>query len=150
MAIHPISSTYLDVQQARVSGALPAAGAWDATPTVMACPSFDYVTLYIKYDEDAQTAAGSVDIRIDVSPDSAGAVWHQGTAYSTGAVVAGADTVSAFQREEISYEPTGVAAEFWIFGPLHLGGTVERMRVAAQESGDVGAPGICEIEARFQ
>lgn len=150
MAEHPISATYLDVQQARASGALAAAGAWDATPTVMACPSFDFVTLYIKYDEDAQATNGAVDIRIDYSPDSSGAVWHRGAAYSIGPVAAGADTVSNIQREEISYDPTGAAAEFWVFGPIELRGTVERIRVAAQESGDVGAPGVSEIEARFQ
>ena len=146
---HPISATYLDVQQARVSAILVAAGAWDITPTVMACPGFDYVTLYISYIEGA-VAGGSVDIRIDVSPDSTGAVWHQGTAYTAGAVAAGADTVSAFQREEIRYDPTGVALEYWVYGPIHLGGTVERIRVVAQESGQVATPGTCEIEARFQ
>lgn len=150
MAEHPISSTYLDVQQARVSGVLLGAGAWDATPTVMACPSFDFVTLYIKYDEAAGGADGAVDIRIDVSPDSTGTVWHQITAYSVGAVTAGADTVSNMQREEIGYQAVGADAEFWVFGPIELRGTVERMRVAAQESGDVGDPGVCEIEARFQ
>jgi hypothetical protein len=147
---HTISTNYLDVQQARVLAALEAAGAWDTTPTVMPCPAFEFVTLYISYDEDAATVTGAMDIRIDVSPDSAGAVWHQGTAYSVGAVVAGADTLSTMQREEISYTPTGITAEYWVFGPVELRGTVERMRVVAQESGDVANPGAAEIEARFQ
>ena len=146
---HPISTTYLDVQEARAYAILPAAGAWDATPTEMACPGFDHVLLYVSYIEGA-VVGGAVDIRIDVSPDSLGTVWHQGTAYSVGAVVAGADTVSNFQREEISYDPTGVAREYFVFGPVALNGTVERLRVVAQESGQVGTPGRCEIEARFQ
>jgi len=150
MADHPISATYLDIQQARASAALPAAGAYDATPTEMACPSFDFVTLYIKYDENAAAVDGAVDIRIDISPDSTGTVWHRGTAYSVGAVVAGSDTTSNIQREEISYQAVGADAEYWVFGPVELRGTVERIRVAAQESGDVGDPGVCEIEARFQ
>jgi len=147
---HPISTTYLDVQAARALAALPAAGAFDLTPTEMPCPGFDFVTLYISYNEDAGATDGAVDIRIDVSPDSTGAVWHQSTAYSVGLVAAGADTISNMQREELSYQAVGADAEYWVYGPVDLRGTVERMRVAAQESGDVANPGTCEIEARFQ
>ena len=149
MTPHPISTTYLDVQEARALAVLPAAGAWDAAPTEMPCPSFDYVLLYISYTEGA-VVGGALDIRIDVSPDSTGTVWHQGTAYSTGAVVGGADTNSAFQRENITYDPTGVAREYFVFGPVALNGTVERIRVVARESGQMGTPGTCQIEARFQ
>jgi len=145
----PINATYLNQQVARVFAILTAAGAWDAAPAALQCSDFDYVLLYVSYIEGA-VAGGAVDIKIEVSPDLLGTVWHQGTAYSTGAVVAGADTVSNFQREEISYDPTGVVREYFVFGPVALNGTAERIRVVAQESGQVGTPGMCEIEARFQ
>ena len=145
----PINATYLNQQVARALAILPAAGAWDPDPIAMQCSDFDSVTFYISYIEGA-VAGGSVDLRIDVSPDVAGAVWHQSTLYGAGVVVGGADSVSAFQREEIRYDPTGVALEYWVYGPIRLSGTAERIRVAAQEVGQVATPGNCEIEARFQ
>jgi hypothetical protein len=113
----------------------------------MSCAGFDSVTLYISYTRGA--AGGDVQFRIDYSPDSAGAVWHQGSVYAAGAVASGADTVSNVQREEIEYGSTGATAELFVHGPIALNGTVERIRVVAQESGVVGTPGNCEIEARF-
>jgi len=147
MTDHPISTTYLDQQQARVSAALPAAGAWDAAPTEMPCAGFKDVMLYFSYTRGA--AGGDFQFRVDVSPDSAGAVWHQGTIYDAGAVASGADTLSNVQREEIEYGSTGAAIERFAYGPISVEATVERIRVPAQESGVVLTPGTLEIEARF-
>jgi len=146
---HPISTVYLDVQEARAFSVLPAVGAWDANPIEMACPSFDFVLFYLNYIE-GEVVGGAVDIRIDISTDSTGTAWHQGTAYSTGAVAGGGDTSSLFQRENITYEPTTTDREYFVFGPVALNGTVERIRVVARESGQMGTPGWCQIEARFQ
>jgi hypothetical protein len=144
---HPISTNYLDQQVARASAVLPAAGAWDASPTEMDCPGFREVLLSLTYTEGA--VGGAVDIKIEVSPDSTGNTWHQLSVKDVGVLVPGADVVSDVQREEVSYDPTGATAERFVYGPIEIGGTVERMRVFAQESGVVGNPGTCEIEARF-
>jgi len=144
----PINATYLNQQVARTFTILPAAGVWDAAPIALQCSDFDHVLLYLSYIEGA-VVGGAVDIKVEVSPDLTGTVWHQSTAYSTGVVAGGADSVSNFQREEISYDPVGVAREYWVFGPIMLNGAAERIRVTAQESGQVGTPGRCEIEARF-
>jgi hypothetical protein len=148
MTSHPISTTYLDQQQARVSAALPAAGAWDADPTVMPCAGFDFCTLYFSYTEGDQAATGAFDFKIEVSPDSTGAVWHQLALYEPGAVAAGVDAFSEIQREEIGYGAVGATIERFTYD-FTLDQTVERMRVFGQERGVVGTPGTLEIEARF-
>lgn len=147
MTKHPVSATYLDQQQARVSAALPAAGAYDATPTEMQCPSAEWVTLYVSYTRGA--AGGRVQVRPDFSPDSTGAVWHQMSVYSPGLVAVGADTTSGIQREQAEYGATAAAIERFTIGPIELGAGTERLRVACRESGVVGTPGVCEVEARF-
>ena len=144
---HPVSISYLDQQSARAAAALPAAGAWDAAPLELACPGFKRVTLYFHYTRGG--AAGAFNFRIDTSPDSAGAVWNQSSQYAPGALAAGADTTSAVQRENITYTATGAAIEDFVYGPVDLNATVERIRIPAREIGNVGAPGTLEIEARF-
>lgn len=150
----PISATYLNVQEARASAALPAAGAWDATPTAMPCPYFENVTLSFTYTHGA--AGGAFDWQIETSPYSVAAnapagasEWVTESIYAAGAVAAGADTTSLVQRELQSYTSQGAAAEDFSFGPIDLGGTVERIRVRARESGAVGTPGTLQIEAVF-
>jgi len=146
---HPISTTYLDEQIARASAALPAAGAFDATPVEMFCSGFEKVLLFIKYDEDAGATNGAVTIRIEFSPDSTGAVWHRASIYAAGTLTPGADVSSDVQREDFVYDPPGAAAEYFLYGPIALDGIVQRMRVLCAESGDVSNPGVCEVEARF-
>jgi len=143
----PISTTYLNVQEARAWAALPAAGAFDAAPTELYCPSFSFVTVYLSYQRGG--VGGAVDLRIQVSPDSTGTVWYDLSATAVGAVAAGADTTSLVQANDSSWQTLGAAREYLTYGPIDLQGTVERIRIAAAESGAVGTPGSCEIELRF-
>jgi len=150
----PISATYLPVQEARASAALPAAGAWDATPTELACPYFQQVALTFTYTRGALN--GAFDFQIEVSLYSVAAnvpagasEWVTESIYAAGAVAAGADTTSQVQRELQSYTSQGAAAEDFVYGPVNLGGTIERIRVRARESGAVGTPGTLQIEASF-
>lgn len=143
---HPISDTYLDVQTARASAALPAAGAWDAAPSELACPGFETVTLFFTYTRGA--AGGAFGFKIELSPNFAGATWHQAALYDAGAVASGADSASNIQRESIVYGSTAAGAEGFAYGPFALNG-VERIRVAAHETGVVGTPGTLGVEARF-
>lgn len=144
---HPISTTYLDQQTARASVPLPAAGAFDSAPTALACPGFDFLTLYFTYTRGG--AGGAFKFKIEVSPDSSGSVWHQAALYSPGTVTPGSDTGSTTQREHITYQSTGAGAELFVYGPVEMGGTVERVRIVAAETGAVGTPGTLKIEARF-
>ncbi len=132
---------------ARASAALPAAGAWDASPTAMVTAGMDWVTLTFIYTRGG--AGGAFEFRVDASPDSTGTVWARTSLYDPGVLAAGADVNSAIQREEITYQATTAAAEVFVYGPVHLGGHVERLRVAAHETGNVGAPGTLAIEARL-
>ena len=149
MIDHPISDTYLDQQQARVFAALLAAGAWDVTPLILPCAGFEYVTLYISYIEGGQAVNGAVNWKIEASPDSTGTIWHQLGLYDAGNVVLNTDTTSNEQKEDISYGAVTAAREYFVYGPIPLNGTVERLRVFAREIGDLATPGSCEIEARF-
>jgi len=152
---HTISATYLDVQEARASAILLPAGAWDATPTVMACPAFEFVTLSFTYTRGG--AAGAFDLQIQTSPYSiagnvpAGAQeWVTESVYAGGVLAAGADVTSQLQRELETYQATGAAVEAFSYGPIALEGTIERIRIGARESGNVGAPGTLQVEAVFQ
>jgi len=153
MPMPPISATYLNVQEARASAILLPAGAWDVTPTVMACPYFDNLTLGFTYTRGG--AAGAFDFQLEYSLYSAVAnvpagaqEWVTMGLYAPGAVAAGADTTSLLQRELITYTATGAGAEDFPY-PVALNGTVERVRVRARESGNAGAPGTLQVEAVF-
>jgi hypothetical protein len=144
---YPYSPTYLTQQIARASAALPAAGAYDAAPTELYCNTFETVTLFFTYTRGG--AAGAFAFRVDVSPDGTGATWFRQTLYAPANVVTGADSQSDFQREAVEYGSTGAAAESFVYGPMTLGGVAERIRIAAAETGNVGAPGTLAIRVVF-
>jgi hypothetical protein len=144
---HPISSIPLDQQVARTSAILLPASAFDVAPRELTCPGFDFVTLFVTYTRAG--AGGSVRLRPEFSPVSTGAVWHSKALYGPAVVAAGADAASLEQRETLLYTSTGAGAETTVFGPLDLGGTIERLRIACAEIGAAGTPGTCEILARF-
>ena len=150
----PISSTYYNIQTARVSAILVAAGAWDVTPLELPCPYFDFVSLSFTYTRGG--AAGAFDWQLWTSLYSvvglvlAGAQeWQAPPVYASGAVVAGVDTQSLTQNEYETYTPVDAAVHSFIYGPVPLRGTIERIRVRARESGNVGAPGTLAIVAEF-
>lgn len=154
MPAYPEKSNFLDRQQtARAAGVLLAAGAWDVAPTELNCPDADYVMLYIFYDADNAAAGPGVGLRMELSPDSSADVvndrWARVTVYDPGAVAFGADTISNIQRDEIQYGAVAVTEEVITYGPIHLGRTVERFRVACAEVGDAANPGSVEVLAVF-
>ena len=139
------------VTELRADAILLGAGAWDAAPTEMQCVGSNPITLYLGYIRGG--AAGAVDLLVEVSPYStdAGAlgtvVWAYRGVEQVGAFAAGADTVSGLQRlGPITYTATGAGQENVVYS-LEVEHTVERIRVSARESGNVGAPGTCEIIA---
>jgi hypothetical protein len=131
---------------ARAAAALPAAGAWDAAPTEIVTAGMDHARLVCTYDEDAAGAGGAFEIAISTSGESSGTGWERATLYAGGGVVGSADTTSTFQREGLQYGAVGATAEAVNFGPLALNGVVERMRIAARETGDAAHPGTLEIK----
>lgn len=135
---------------ARASAALPAAGAWDASPTECVSAYAHRALILVTYTRGAVN--GAVDVALQVSPYSgatlvpAGAQeWIEASVLSVGGVVAGADTRSREQMEYITFQAVGAAAETVQLGPIEIGGTVERIRIPARESGVVGTPGTCQI-----
>ena len=147
----PFIPTYLSVQTVRASAALAGAGAWDATPTELYCSPYSYVTFYMSYTRGG--AAGAFDFRLEVSPyvANSGVVenWFRQAIIAGGAVAAAAYTTSLTQREQVSYGATGVAIENYVYGPVELMSTVERLRMPCAETGNVGAPGTVHILAVF-
>lgn len=139
-------------QTARASAALPAAGAFDAAPTAMPCETASSVSLFATYTRGG--AAGSTRLRVEVSPYAATTAgvenWFQLGLYEPDVIVPGSDAASAIQRDAVLYVATGAAAENFVYGPIQLDGTVMRMRVAAAEVGNVGAPGALHLVALFQ
>lgn len=135
----------------RASAALPGAGAYDATPTETVVSGCGHFTLYFQYTRGA--AGGSFGFRIDTSPfpvdQGVYQNWFRMALYSPGALAAGADVASNIQREAITYQATGAAIEMFVYGPVELRGTVERIRVACAEIGAVGTPGTLTILGMF-
>ncbi len=138
---------------ARASAALAAAGAWD-TPTEFFVSGAQNLTFAFTYTRGA--AGGAFDYQIEISlyavaanAPTGAAEWITEALYSSGAVVAGADTQSRIQREFETYVSQGAAAEGFGYGPIALNGTAERIRVRARESGVVGTPGILQCSAEL-
>ena len=134
---------------ARVAAVLPAAGAWDPAPIELQCAPYQFVTLFMVYTEGVQAADGAVDFMIEISPDSVGDTWYQLTEYAPAILAAGVDSDSSIQREYITYTATADAIEKFTYGAIEIRGTIQRIRIAARESGVVGTPGIFGIELLF-
>lgn len=137
----------------RASAALPAAGAWDAAPTEQNCFGARGVTLSLTYTRGA--AGGAFDFQFEYSiysvaanvPAGAGE-WAEGTLYDPGALAPGVDVQSRVQQEYVTYGSTGAAAATFGYD-LVFDGPVERIRIAARESGVPGTPGTLVIAAEF-
>lgn len=136
---------------ARASAVLPAAGAWDAAPTEFFCTGAKHALIHFTYTLGA--AGGAFDWQLQTSAYSlaanapAGAqAWATQSLYDPGALAAGVDTQSRAQREYVTYRATVAAVvESFVYGPVDLEGTVERMRIPARESGVTGTPGTLQI-----
>jgi len=146
---HPVIENPVTV---RTLAALPAAGAWDATPTEIACAGFRWVTLFLTYTRGA--AGGAVDYQIQESAFANDAAapneaWFAQSVYNAAVFAAGTDSTSGRQRELETYTATGAGAEPFKIGPVSLQGTMERIRIPCRESGDTDNPGTMEIIAVF-
>lgn len=144
----PDGSALIEV---RASAVLPNAGAWDI-PGVFFVSEVDFISLAFTYTRGG--AGGAFDYQIEYSLYSVAAnvpagaqEWINQSVYALGAVAAGVDTQSRVQREYETCQATGPAVESFVFGPIALRGTIERMRIMVRESGNVQAPGIAQIQA---
>jgi len=148
----PYPRGYTNPITLRASAALPAAGAWDAAPTETFVANAENMTLSFTYTRGG--AGGAFDWQLEVSiyaiaanVPAGASEWVTESLYAAGAVAAGADTTSNVQRELQSYQATAAGAEDFVFGPIVLDRTVERVRVRAKESGAAGTPGTLSIVA---
>ena len=145
---------YANPVNLRVSAALPAAGAWDATPTESFSTNAREMSIHFTYTAGEQSA-GAFDWQLEVSHYSAAALapagageWVTMSLYAPGPVALAADSQSRIQREYITYGAVGAAAEDFTFY-VELNKVVERVRIRARESDDgvIGVPGTLQITA---
>lgn len=137
----------------RAYAALPNAGAWDATPTESFSSGAHNLTLSFRYVRGA--AGGAFDWQLETSiyavaanaPTDA-AEWVTESLYAPGVIAPGEDSQSRVQREYQTYESFSADDDF-VYGPIALNGTVERIRVRASESGVTGTPGNLQITAEM-
>lgn len=134
-------------QTARASAVLPGSGAYDTAPTEMDVRGFHWVTLFITYTRGG--AGGDLQFKLEGSPVNSGDHWFQLGAVTKGTVSSGSDALDNLQRGEVEYGSTGAGAEKVAYGPVFLGGCVERLRINCQESGATGTPGTAAVLARF-
>ena len=131
----------------RVVAALPAAGAdWESD--WIPCRNFLWATFYMHYDRAVAAAIGEVTFHLEFRIALFGGAFSM-SAYAVGGVAAGVDTASLIQREVVSYRATGAAAEGFVWGPLALRGTVEDLRMIANETGDANNPGDFGVAVQF-
>jgi len=128
---------------ARATAALPAAGAWDATSTVVLTAGMDHALIACAYQRGA--AGGAYEIAVWVSMEASGANWARTTIYDPAAVAINTDATSNIQREGIEYGAVGAGVEAVTYGPLAFNGAVERMMISARETGVAGTPGALGI-----
>lgn len=140
-------------QTVRASAALPAAGAWDATPTELVSDYATHLLLNFTYTRHAQSVLGVFDWQLETSIYSVAALvpagaseWVTEPLVAGGLVVLNADSQSHTQRNYNTYGATGAEAEDFHFD-IDLLGNVERYRVRARESadGDTDNPGTLAI-----
>lgn len=133
------------VVTARASAALPAAGAFDASPTEFSVAGFSFLSMYLTYTEGA--VGGSVGTLIEFSDVSSGGNWYRESLQDQDPTVAGgANTVVPIQTIVRVFDPVGVAAERIKIGPIPLQRNVERVRIPANEIGITATPGTAEIK----
>ncbi len=70
--------------------------------------------------------------------------WYQVSEFQAPAIIAGADVVIAEQRAAIQYTATGAGQESFMSPTFTIAGNF--VRISAQESGNIGAPGIAAIQ----
>lgn len=132
-------ATHVYTGTARASAALPAAGAYDSSPTSIATNNFNEFTPLFKYTRGG--AAGAVTYKVEISNDNSN--WYQIGELKSGTTTAGSDTVDLQQRAEISYTATSASAESFT-GPTFTV-AADWFRIVCKESGNAGAPGTLAV-----
>jgi hypothetical protein len=131
----------------RASAVLLNSPNWDATPLEIACPSQGRLMLYFSYTRGE--AAGGFDFQLQYSPYSANPAvvqsWFPESEFSAAVLAAGVDSQSRVQREYVTYQSQGAAIENFVYGPVDLGATVERVRLVARETGQQAVVGTLHV-----
>ena len=129
---------------ARASAVLPAAGAYDTSPTAICMNTTREVAFLISYTRGG--VAGAVTYKIEMTND--GTNWYQCADVMEAAVVAGSDSLNLQQRSAFSYTATGGSAEKFMSQSYVVSATF--VRIVFKESGNVGAPGtvFCEYHLK--
>ena len=148
--LDPYPKGWQNPQVARVSAALAAAGAWDATPLELLCDYANSLAVEIVYTRGA--AGGAVDIQVQASLYSVAALvptggleWEDISIKAAGMVVPGFDTQSHVQADYYTFTSLAAAIDSINVGPIILGGLYERIRIYAREAGILGTPGTCQL-----
>jgi hypothetical protein len=138
---------------ARADAILLPAGAWDAAPTELASAGYGWVRFYFAYQRAAQATTGAVTYQYEISPYYADlgekTDWITQTAYAPAPLTPCEDVCSEVQNESARYCSVTANLETFASPPIHLAGTVERIRISCRESGDTDLPGDAQVIAVF-
>jgi len=134
---------------ARASAALPAAGAYDATPTEIPTGGRKRLLVDFQYDEDpgAANGRGKYQVWLCITDGTAVDQWGPISSGEQQPTVQGANTETWIQAAEYEFDPTAATNE-GIQRLYDITGA-HKIRIPACESGDVANPGTCRIDARF-
>ena len=141
-----------NVVTARSTAALPAAGAWDSTPTTIDVGQYDWAAVYMTYQANAAAVSntGYADVKIEKTIDHS--TWHPecivDNESSATAVANGLDEWQGKLHSHILYHDTPGTTTGTQSIPIFRVGLYDAaaMRVVCREAGELGKPGTVGVK----
>lgn len=132
-------SEYFQKIPARLAGALPAAGAYDAEPIAVPVNGMELYSFLISYTRGAGGGSSAYKVEICADDNPSTGEWYQ-IAYVEGEpVVTGSDLQNKTQRVEFLYGATGVLVER--FTSPSFSSLTNFVRIVFKEVGQIATPG---------
>lgn len=122
----------------RATAALPAAGAYDTSPTVIDTTNFATLELRVTYARGG--AGGSVKFKVQVASDATQGTFFTRTVDDGTINASGSSSYSNIYQSEKLYTPAGAGAESYTY--IIDVSDVRYVKIPFAEAGNVGAPGI--------
>ncbi len=128
----------------RASAILPAAGAYDTSPTTIAAENNSEFVFLISYTRGA--AGGAVTAKVEFSDD--GVTWFQTGHLNAPVFAAGSDSIFGLQRSVLNYQATGASQENFLTPSFTV--AARWCRISLKESGVVGTPGTASVRVQLR
>jgi hypothetical protein len=123
----------------RPSSVLPAAGAYDPSPTIIPCEGQTELVFMLTYLRAA--VGGSVSFKVEFSDDKV--TWFQTSHLGAPTFTAAVDSVFGLQRAEVKYTSTSASQENFMSPSFTV--AARWARISCKESGVIGSAGTVSV-----